>query len=480
MKRNVADLALIGIFTAVILFFAVGAWLAPADTVSVDENRALAKPPKLHLRQLDEFTSSLESFLNDRMVGRTLLVKSRNWLKYAAWGVSGSQNVAIGKQGWLYFLGDGSAPVIRHEKPFSQRELSCWKAALEQRTQYLAKRGIKYVFLAAPDKDTVYPEFLPTAWRPVHSQSRLDQLTETMKQAPSVAFLNVADVLKTRKGQQNLYYKTDTHWNELGAFIAYRQVAGTIGLWFPFVKPLDEMALQYGTKKYATGDCSKLLGLLGWLKEDSPSVAAQQQAKAAFPSTQKLGKAIVFHDSFGDGLKPFLSEHFEQIDYRKQDEPWIDLEDVARQKPDVVIQEMVERHVAQFVPSTTDWRTWVSKTIASNSKPNTTVWLNVMPSTADVTTRRFKQASIDGCTIKPTTCRTWSESGDTVTFDEKTATYCDWYLLKTGEQGNSLRDKNSEQSYTALSQFVRDGGAYVKVASHSEADGSQLTLYRKK
>jgi hypothetical protein len=60
-------------------------------------------------------------------------------------------------------------------------------------------------------------------------------------------------------------------------------------------------------------------------------------------------RAVMFRDSFSSRLIPFLSEHFSRIVYQWQNDFDADL--VRRERPDVVIQEMVGRHLINFVPT---------------------------------------------------------------------------------------------------------------------------------
>jgi hypothetical protein len=62
-----------------------------------------------------------------------------------------------------------------------------------------------------------------------------------------------------------------------------------------------------------------------------------------------LPRALVVRDSFASRLVPFLSEHFSRAVYLWQNDFIPD--DVLKSKPDVVIQEIVGRHLYNFIPS---------------------------------------------------------------------------------------------------------------------------------
>jgi hypothetical protein len=70
--------------------------------------------------------------------------------------------------------------------------------------------------------------------------------------------------------------------------------------------------------------------------------------------------------------------------------------------------------------------------------------------------------------------------GDRVSFDPQTAMYFQWYLLKSGGQGNLLRDEESERNYARLIHFVEQSGRFDLIATHPLPDGSTMFLYRQK
>ena len=62
-----------------------------------------------------------------------------------------------------------------------------------------------------------------------------------------------------------------------------------------------------------------------------------------------LPRAVIFRDSFVSRLVPFLSEHFSRAVYLWQND--FDAAEVLKEHPDVVIQEIVGRHLYNFIPS---------------------------------------------------------------------------------------------------------------------------------
>jgi hypothetical protein len=71
-----------------------------------------------------------------------------------------------------------------------------------------------------------------------------------------------------------------------------------------------------------------------WLPEEEP---------LSIENPSQKYKAVVFRDSFCDNLTPFLGYNFKRIVFIWQ-RPW-DLGVIEREKPDVVIDEILERYL---------------------------------------------------------------------------------------------------------------------------------------
>jgi len=62
-----------------------------------------------------------------------------------------------------------------------------------------------------------------------------------------------------------------------------------------------------------------------------------------------LPRAVVFRDSFTSAMAPFLSDHFSRVVYLWRND--FSTEEIEQEHPDVVLQEIVSRHLQYFVPS---------------------------------------------------------------------------------------------------------------------------------
>ena len=71
--------------------------------------------------------------------------------------------------------------------------------------------------------------------------SRVDQLCSAWgKDDTHASFIDARNFLATAKKEMKypLYYKTDTHWNNLGAFLVYSEIMKEVKARYPEVKVL--------------------------------------------------------------------------------------------------------------------------------------------------------------------------------------------------------------------------------------------------
>ncbi|GEM_PF-1338191 len=467
--RHKSDLLLIILFCGAISVFAVGFWLAPQQQISTAENRTLARLPKLRWKTIAEYPHEFEAFYNDHMLCKTFLVRLRTLAKLVVCGTATSPDVAVGRDGWLYLANDEMQPIIRRESSFSQQELKLWCSNLRERARLLAQHGIKYLFVLVPDKHSIYPEFLPPSLRPAARESKIVQLSAFLRQRKDVPFLSLRETLLANKGAAPLYYKTDTHWNDLGALAGYNDMARALGTTFRQIGPLSPAELQIAKANFQTGDCTKLLGVEGCISEVVPAIAVKHRTSGAGC------KVVLIHDSFGDFLYRFLRQRLTTVEDWHETEPDLDISRIIAAKPDVVIEEVVERKVCSVVHD--NWRSWVVQTVRQHDKNAPVSRLCIMPDTTGICVTGFNalKQPAGKPLVQASTIRAFNPEGDYVRFSPEAISYCNWVLLKDGNQGRKFADSTSAAEYEKALAFVKRNCELVSTLDLS--DGSKLALY---
>ncbi len=192
-------------------------------------------------------------------------------------GISTSPNqVIIGREGWLY-LGDQYEQTVTVDRsPLTLSEIELGKqigAATEAWEAYLSNRGVKlFRIMIAPNKSTIYPEYLPV-WAKPTSPNATDAL---FAGAGSMRYVDLRGPLLAAKADQReaLYYKTDTHWNFLGAGIAFRAFAQQVGDVPDLRWPADRAYELSRVFPRTGGDLADLLRLSASFADSVPMIHA--------------------------------------------------------------------------------------------------------------------------------------------------------------------------------------------------------------
>jgi hypothetical protein len=352
-------LLVIGFFTCL--------WLPLADRLlrlerppRIVENRAPAPPPRLAATKqaIAAFPRAFEAYWNDHFGFRDTLIRLHG-LASVRLGVSPSEKVIFGKSRWLF--SDEEVPW-RHPSgraPLTDDQLTRWRRELEARRNWLRARGAHYLFVIVPNKATVYPEYLPDALTPPATPTDVDRLMLELRAHSDVAVLDLRATLLTARAEHLIYHPADTHWNDRGSYAAYTAIIARLAEWFPGISALPPAAFEpIRQPASAYRDLAEMVGLGDYFVHDAIELRPRAPRRARPAATSVAGwlghapfatevpdasgpRVLVFNDSFGLGLAPFLSEHFARAVYVTRHD--FDASAVAQERPDVVIQEVVER-----------------------------------------------------------------------------------------------------------------------------------------
>lgn len=338
-------------------------WFWRIDPFSYhNENRKLAERPTIprSLESLQKFPKEFQSYFNDNFGFRNLLVRGNYFIKYRLLGVSPSSQVLIGKNGWLFNTGDGEIEDYRRITRFTEEQLRRWTLNLELKKMWLEQQGIRYLLVVAPNKSTIYPEFLPDSYSRVRDVSAIDEFLEYVRKKTHVDVIDLREKLTSAKSTETVYFKTDTHWNNYGAFVAYSEIIKPIATWFPKLIPLKFDDFSIEKKREASGDLAGMIGGLEFLSDDQynftpkktfTTTLVEKNKKQRDPFTiekndNRLPRAVIFRDSFFTALVPFIAENFRGSRYywQRWDAQTPMVEIIGRHRPDIVIEEVVERN----------------------------------------------------------------------------------------------------------------------------------------
>jgi hypothetical protein len=344
---------------------------ADAKTMRFEYSSPFPERPT-SLRQLARAPMQLQRYFNTHFPFRASLMRFHAWLKVRLAGVSSSEKVVIGDDGWLFFAGESTTDSYRKTRPFTDEQLATWSSLLVRRRNRLRQQHIPYLFVVAPNPQTIYGEHMPRSLWQVDGPSRLDQLLLYVRSHTDVDILDLRPALRAAKEQgEQVYYKTDTHWNQLGGFVAYEQISAWMATQFPSwrSRTMSDFSLAETPNWYSW--LSYALGAPDWFQEtrfelrprassgvirdghpqgfDEMDDALGVRPRVVCESPDgEIGEAMIFRDSYFAAPGQFLPSHF-----RKTVLVWsqnMDWQLIAGEHPNVVVQEMIERYLMGPIP----------------------------------------------------------------------------------------------------------------------------------
>jgi len=337
--------------------------------ISNREKRRLAVKPDLSISALwkGDFQDQFNDYFRDHFGLRNETINLARWFRESLFSQSISDKVIIGRDGWRYYSIDGSLRDFIGEYRPTEEDLRRWVNALKLKRLWLESLGVHYLLVPIPGKMSVYPEYLPQRIRKVAGVTRLEAFREYISAMPeSDSVIDAYRILLEAKSEGQMYFRTDTHWNDDGAYRVYASTIHALADWFPGLKPvpLSQFARKQKNKK---GDIAQASGVPIHITETAEALypkdacaGAEYHAVESFTRTQayrerpkrlpeingcrnKKRKAIVIHDSFGHFLKQFLNESFYEVVYMPSYDLYGMKSFFLEYQPDVIIDFRVDR-----------------------------------------------------------------------------------------------------------------------------------------
>lgn len=340
----------------------------PPALMSVSEQRYLAQPPELNRHMLShphQFFVDTQDFMEDQFGYREDLIHLNAYARARYLNQTTSTGTFIGKNDWLYLRFHELVLDARGLLGMTDEERELWTSYFRERQAWTEERGILYIVVIAPEKQSIYPEYLPDVYLPVvDNNTRFDNLVSVLEDIPEVNFIDLRPTLIETKSTTQIYRRVDAHWTSYGAYLASVEIMKIIKQTYPDVYIIPESWLRGRTVTGRGGDLSNSIGLTAEYEEEITIYNVRQRYRCAqetyreapWNDAQPLRvvmectgyergiDAFVFRDSFSNSLLPFLAESFDKSIYF-----WDNFNIpyhqnfVEESAPDVIIEQFAER-----------------------------------------------------------------------------------------------------------------------------------------
>lgn len=283
--------------------------------ISEAENRVLASFPNIIDENGDlakDFFAQFKTWFNDNVGFRSEFVTLNGMLQYHVFNKSPTQSVEIGRDGWMYYTLDHNMDIARGTYPdFDEDilEITCERQIRIQ--EKLAEKGIDYGLILPSSKVSIYPEYIASGDYQIR-ETPCDSLADYMDKHSSVNVIKLKDILLEEKENQQIYFKTDTHWNDWGAYTAYKEIITQITRMGLSESPIAEVFVSEGTYK---GEFAAMMGNQNILSEEPCPETSVIEPAARNVSTSDLAIQIkTYLESSGIYTPMYLYENSEQSD----------------------------------------------------------------------------------------------------------------------------------------------------------------------
>lgn len=337
-KVNIANVILLVLLALVIGFFSLSYVFVEAKSFSEDENRVLQTAPRFTFEKLldGSYTRQIHEYYSDQINLRSLMVELKSVFELTI-GKNENNGVLLGKDGYLI----ETHPYTEENYEFLQNNLS----RIEKMMAKFEDEGIKVNSVLVPRK----VDLMGSKFPPYYSDERNKEVWSVVNEEH---FALTETLLSQVKNDVDVFYKTDHHWNALGAFYAYRALGSRVGYvpyslshfeleslsdefygttysssGFFFAKPDVLLAPVIDQGRYQTHivdieyTFEDLYDDSYLSKKDKYSTfLSGNNAHVKITDTQDSDKEtlLIIKDSFSHSLAPYLAEHYnlELIDPR--------------------------------------------------------------------------------------------------------------------------------------------------------------------
>jgi hypothetical protein len=262
------------------------------------ENRTLAPAPHVSLRALldGDAVHGLDDYVLDRLPLRERAVELRARVTYDVFRDTTNPRVIVGDGRWLFFRDELDTCASRGPGPAGAL------AAIRALDARLAASGRRLVFAIAPDKIGLYADRAGSRLadeRCAVARSRTLRADVAAARAPWLPDLFTA--LDRARAGGDVYYATDTHWDDRGRVAALQAVvdAAQAGV----ATPAD--VASAGTDRHH-GDLLLLLGLQR--VEEQPKLTIRRATTTRLVSGAGLSAYVATHRYVTTGTAPLVAD----------------------------------------------------------------------------------------------------------------------------------------------------------------------------
>ncbi len=312
------------------------------------ENKRLKEMPKVKTEEGKynlNYLTELSDYLSDNFAFRQELVTASAVVNEKLFATSSEDMIVTGTNGWLYY--SNTLPDYQGNREYTKRSIYCIKKNIELMDEYARSLGGNFILTVPPNKNSLYSENMPYYYKKISDKTMAKDLKESLA-GTEVKYVDLFEIFISY--DEILYHKTDSHWNNKGAAIVHDKLMEKTGKTYTsmedkeakvvdnFEGDLDKIyypLIRHYEKDYSYEEYFEF----SYLNDHSDTTYFHLETE----NENKDGRLLMFRDSFGNTLTPFMANEYNYAIFEKTVPYRIDY--MEEYEMDTCIFEMVERNL---------------------------------------------------------------------------------------------------------------------------------------
>lgn len=322
MKKNY----LLYVFLSIVLVFTIIDMVTPDKKFSDLENRNLKTKVKFTMKDFLDgtFSKQYEEYINDQFIGRNQWINLKSRSEYILGKVE-NNGIVYGKDNYFFEkLNDINEDRVEYN--------------IEGINKFIENRKENISFMIIPSSYEVYKDKLPIG-APVVNQEKV--IKDIYYKIIGSNKINLLSIMKKNRNEY-IYYRTDHHWTTYGAYLGYKEFIESIGGTPIDINKLNKKSIDnfYGSYFSRSKAFNSIADTLDYYEfkdiemkiedevydnlydyeylntRDKYSMFLRGNNGLTIIKNKRLSngkKLVIFKDSFGNSMVPFLTMNFEEI-----------------------------------------------------------------------------------------------------------------------------------------------------------------------
>ena len=312
-----------------IVVFSISDLLTKDRTFSESENKYLAQVPNLTYNTLVEgrFSKNYETYIADQFLFRESWITAKAFTEEILQKTE-NNDILYGKEGYLF------PKFYSFDSKALQRNL----ASIDR---FAASMKAPVVSMILPSKYYPLVDYLPNGYPFVDQNFYITEINNYL--SANTTIVDAKDILAINS-QRYIYYRTDHHWTNYGAYLAYTQFAPVAGFTpfsyesrpirrvnseflgtnyskshkvFPIADTIDYYDFNIESITVDGVEYSSLYNMEQFNKRDKYAAFIQGNNGLTIiestKSSAKYDSILIIKDSFANSFIPLLTEHYNTI-----------------------------------------------------------------------------------------------------------------------------------------------------------------------